>query len=162
MEKRKLQTDLIGFFRYFRMLMRGGDRLLNTTRTNRIRAPAFQTKESRFTLDTRNTFNYQGASETLTEAAQRGYRFLIPGNFQDHVGPDSEQPALIQDVLAHCQGLLDQMTFKVSPNPNYSDSVHVVNTLSAISTSFSAKDESGGWARKISSASCILSGKCAT
>lgn len=56
MEKRRLQSDLIGVFKYFRMLMRDGDRLLNVASSNRIKAPAFQTKESRFTLDTRNTF----------------------------------------------------------------------------------------------------------
>jgi len=42
--------------------------------------------------------------ETLEWVAQGGDRCPIPGNIQGQVGRGSEQPALVDDVPAHCRG----------------------------------------------------------
>jgi len=41
--------------------------------------------------------------ETLEWVAQRGSGGPIPRNIQGQVGRGSEQPGLVEDVLAHCK-----------------------------------------------------------
>ncbi|KAK4822442.1 hypothetical protein QYF61_015189 [Mycteria americana] len=46
---------------------------------------------------------YEEGGETLEQVAQRGCRGPMPGNIQGQVGRGSEQPALVEDVPAHCR-----------------------------------------------------------
>ena len=40
----------------------------------------------------------------LEQVSQRGGRCPIPGSSQGQVGWGTEQPDLVEDVLAHCRG----------------------------------------------------------
>ena len=51
---------------------------------------------------------YSEGAETLERVAQRGSGGPIPGNIQGHAGRGSEQPGLVEDVLAHCRGSWDR------------------------------------------------------
>jgi len=48
---------------------------------------------------------FEKGGETLEWVAQRGSGGPVPGNSQDQFGRGSEQPALVEDVPAHCRGV---------------------------------------------------------
>ena len=48
---------------------------------------------------------YDEGGETLAQVAQRGCGGPTPGNTERQAGWGSEQPDLVEDVLAHCMGL---------------------------------------------------------
>jgi len=50
------------------------------------------------------SFHNEGG-ETLAQVAHRGCRRCIPGNIQGQVGWGSEQPGVVEDVLARCRGI---------------------------------------------------------
>ena len=49
--------------------------------------------------------SYNEGVETLAQVAQRGGRYLVPGDIQGQVGRGSEHTDLIEGVPAHCRGV---------------------------------------------------------
>jgi len=49
---------------------------------------------------------YNEGGGTLKWVAQRGSGGPIPGNIQGQVGRGSEQPGLVENVPAHCRGVV--------------------------------------------------------
>ena len=48
---------------------------------------------------------YNEGGEALGQVAQRGGRYLVPGDIQGEAGPGSEQPDLAVDVPVHWREL---------------------------------------------------------
>lgn len=44
----------------------------------------------------------------------------VPGNIPGQAGQGSEQPDLVEDVPAHCEGSWTRRPLKISSNPEYS------------------------------------------
>ncbi|PKU33391.1 hypothetical protein llap_16305 [Limosa lapponica baueri] len=97
LKKRQLWGGLTAAFQYLKGAY-GEDRNKLFRRTW---GSGFKLKEGIFTLE-KEIFYAEGA-ETLEQVAQRGGRCHIPGNIQGQLGWGSEQPDLVEDVLAHCR-----------------------------------------------------------
>ena len=65
----------------------------------------------------RKKFFYGESGETLEQVAQEVSGGPIPGNIQGQVGRGSEQPQLVEDIVAHCGGI---DLLKVPSNPRHS------------------------------------------
>jgi len=50
------------------------------------------------------TTEQTGAADGIVLVAQRGGGCPVPGNVQGQVGWSSEQPGLVGDIPAHCEG----------------------------------------------------------
>ena len=109
-------------FQYLKAVCKkDGDRLFSRACWDRTRGNGFKLEEGRFRLDIRKTYFYNEGGETLEQVAWRDGRCPIPGNVQRQVGQGSEQPDLVEDVLAHCRATgWSRRPLKVPSNANYS------------------------------------------
>ncbi|KAK4816211.1 LOW QUALITY PROTEIN: hypothetical protein QYF61_013449 [Mycteria americana] len=101
-EKRRLWGHLIAAFQYLKGAYNKDE---GRACSDRTRGNGFKLKEGRFRLDIRKKF-YDEGGETLEQVAQRGGRCPMPGNIQGQVGQGSEQPDLVEDIPAHCKGVI--------------------------------------------------------
>jgi len=106
LEKRRLQGDLTAAFRYLNgAYKKDGDNLFSNACCNRTRSNGFKLKEGRLRPGKEDLFYHEGR-ETLEQIVQRGGGCPIPRNIQGQVGQGSEQPGLIEDIPAHCRGVV--------------------------------------------------------
>ena len=107
LEKSRLWGDIIVALQYLKGgYKKEGDNLFSVVCCDRTKSNGFKLREGRFRLGVRKNFFYNEGGETLEQVAQRGSGSPIPGNIQGQAGQDSVQPGLVEDVSAHCRGVV--------------------------------------------------------
>jgi len=120
LEKRRLQEGLIAAFHYSKgAYKKAGEGLFTRACSDRTRSDGFKLKESRFRLDIRKIFCWEGGV-ALAQVAQRSGGCPLPGSVQGQAGWGSEHPSPVEGSLPMAGGLeLCDLQSPFQPKPFY-------------------------------------------
>jgi len=119
LEKRRLHTDLIVAFQYFKgAYKQEGEWLFMRVDGDRTRGSGFKLRQGRFGLDMRRKFFPQRVVTHCSQVAQGGCGCPIPAGIQGQAGCGSGQPGLLVGDPAHSRGL-ELMSTVVLFNPGH-------------------------------------------